>query len=240
MRLHIGSQPSMICTAVLLMSNMAYAQDEDPPQRPEVSCDADRIHAQKAETENRLIEARAAFETCSDNRCVEAENCRADRVRLDKIVPSVRFHTATINRSRISVDAGALMEIPTTPLVLDPGRHVVRYETESGTMREVTFVLRAGEQQREVELETADDERPRDDGCSAGPVVLAGVGGVLALAGVGLLLTLSSVGQQSDSRQKAEEARGVQRAIGYTLLAVGGAGVFGGGSWYAATRPCGK
>lgn len=185
--------------AITLLAPAARADDDT------ARCIASYERGQMKRKEQKLLDARADFETCSREGCPDLarRDCVVWLREVDASMPSlvVAARTAAgadIRDATLFVDARRVQDTLSGAAVeVEPGEHTVRVQAPDGRAAETSVVAVLGEKNRLVRLTIAEPTRrvpetPREPATSPWPVVLGGVALVAIAAGVTLDLVGSS------------------------------------------------
>ena len=165
--------------------------------------------AQELRLDHKLRAARAQLEICSRTVCPGAARQDCDRwarevdARTPSVVVTGRRGTTPVTDGRVFADGvDVASALGPTPIMLDPGDHVVRVEPGRGDPREVRVLLREGDGPHQIDFEwAAEPTTPqpvepdtRSPGIPVASYVSAGIG-VVGLAS----LTFFGLEGRSDS-----------------------------------------
>jgi hypothetical protein len=156
----------MGCRRALLRTGLAFAfacaagttspaaQGDDLKDQ----CIAAADQGQAQRDDNKLTSARASFKTCSQAACPKliAKSCTKWLGELDATIPSLAVTVkddqgAALADVRVTMD-GAPLAASTdgTPVDVDPGNHVLRFEHAGSTPDEERVSIKAGDKSRAV------------------------------------------------------------------------------------------
>jgi hypothetical protein len=136
-----------------------------PRARATSQCVAAATNAQDLRAANKLRDARAALLVCSRATCnnVVRADCEKWLKEVDEQLPSLIVRTLDsrgreVNGAKVFIDDAAV-ELDGTPIILDPGQHVVRAKSNSGAVAEQKTLVVLGEKSRVLELRFEDETR---------------------------------------------------------------------------------
>jgi len=147
------SSPLGAILAVLTLSGVARANDTD-------TCIAASEKALPLRKAGKLLDARASLSTCAASSCpdVVRASCRQRLAETAQAIPSIVFSAKDgegrdLGAVRVTIDgAPSGTSLGGGALVLDPGEHAFRFETEGQIPVVKRFVLIQGEQNRREEI----------------------------------------------------------------------------------------
>lgn len=218
--------------------------------------------AQRLQNSGNMVAARAAYLRCGAETCPLRlqQECLSTAADIEKAVPTVVFDVVNSKGNQViqvivyDGDTQVARAIDGRAIMLDPGPHKFRFETEDGQTAESEVVLLEGQQRRMIRIQlstgsssqaptreqpptTADTSSP----FGAWPWVVVGSGVAVAGVGTGLLINgLSDIsdaealcgGDRSCEGNTAAAYLGnqgnLQRNVGIGMIA-GGAGVLAAG-----------
>jgi hypothetical protein len=216
MSLARSSLAAAAAIALLALPRAARAQD---------TCAASYESAQELRRAGELVRSRAELRLC-ERSCpgALAADCTRWQLELDGQIASVSLAAegadgAPRDKVRVSIDGAPLVEaIPKDPVEIDPGRHVLRFEDETGARAEATIEIAAGEKSRPVKVRFPAPAKPATQPAPSapplpapsprGPWILLGVGGLGLAAGA----VLGIVGQVQRSDLEASCAPNCKKA----------------------------
>jgi hypothetical protein len=169
--------PLRIAAAVLLGVSLAPSSNAETQ-----ACFDAALRGQKLEREGKLLAARDIFVSCAQQSCPEAvmKQCTAWAAAVNDVLPTVVLgarddHGRDLTDVTVTVD-----DQPATlqgrGILLDPGRHTLRWRRSTGAVLETSIVLREHEKGRHVEVTFSSPSRSS----MAAAYVLAGTAVVAA------------------------------------------------------------
>lgn len=194
-------------TAVLVGPSAARAQSKE-------ECAAAFDRAQDAREAASYRVARKLFVSCTSEACptLIRDDCAEELDALQRNVPTVVLRAVDpsggeLVHVRVLVDGAPLVSVLTgTPVDVDPGQHVFRFEADGHAPSQQTLFVRAGEKNRMVDayLDVADGA-PRASRADAGrPVLLWTTGGVAVASFItAAAFGISSMIAHSDCEDRA-------------------------------------
>jgi hypothetical protein len=143
-----------VASAVIVLA-APFAASADPTS---AQCIAANEHATDLRQEAKLREARAEMLTCAVATCPARvrDDCAKQIAAIDAAMPTVVFEVKDpagndVADVRVTVDGALAAErLGGSPLSLDPGEHVVRFERSGATPVEKSIVVHEGEKDRPV------------------------------------------------------------------------------------------
>ncbi len=175
---------------------------------------------QTSRQHGKLLDAQKSFIACAAVTCPKL--VRADCERwldevnrdLPSIVLGVKDSKGDVLDARVIIDGGDPKRPDGSPVPLDPGTHVVRFERKGASSIERTLVVRTGERNRSVvetmELAGAPDSKPipTTSSSSGGIPTVSWVLGGVGVAGLASFATFGLIGlsQKSDLNAKCSPA----------------------------------
>jgi hypothetical protein len=164
---------------------------------------------QRLRKNHKLVEARAQFLVCASGDCptVVSQDCVQWLGSVERSLASVvvRAHDSSgteLADVRVLVDGTLLTEHPTTtPIEVDPGPHVVRYEAKGFEPVEEQIVLAEGDRGHMLggELHPSPAVQPPATARGGGIPVVAWALGGLSVVGVGSFVTFAAMGQSEQN-----------------------------------------
>jgi hypothetical protein len=179
-----------VCLLALGFTGIARADDK-------AACIKAHEHGQEVRFANKWVEARTLFLACAQPSCPAplVRDCTqwSEELALETptiVVAAKRPDRSDTDDAKLFVD-GALLEshLPSTPITLDPGDHVLRFEHPGWSAIEQRLVLHDGEHERAVQVQFAAVLPPAGDTrAPAGAYAATGVAAVVAAVSVTFLV----------------------------------------------------
>jgi hypothetical protein len=142
------------CLLALVVAGTARADEK-------AACIKAHEHGQEVRFANRWVEARTLFLACAQPSCPAplVKDCTEWSGELALQIPTIvvaakRPDGSDIDDAKLFVD-GALLasRLPSTPIPLDPGDHVLRFEHPGWNATEKRLVLHDGEHERAIQVQ---------------------------------------------------------------------------------------
>jgi hypothetical protein len=175
-----GSCVALVFAAVSLFAPMDVAAQAPAPPTDE-RCLAAYEQGQRLRLKHALIEARAELLLCARAPCPEnfRPECLTWFDEVDKLVPSVVIHVdgdPAATDVRVSIDGVVVAErLDGTPIEVDPGEHVFRFERKGRPADEHLVLINAGQKARVLTVAGAPSARS-PSAASTTPWFFAGLG----------------------------------------------------------------
>lgn len=175
-----------LALALFARARPAFAQDRLN------ECVTAHADGQALKNQGKLREARARFAACLAEDCpaIVREDCVAFDRAVAASLASVILRALDQNGNATSEpvvsidDAATSTPLDGRPVLLEPGRHHLRFRHPDGSIRDLEVTLSQGEQGREVvaDFRRAPVEVPADDGSQAAQTAILVSGGVAVAA----------------------------------------------------------
>jgi len=186
----------------LVAASLAWLHGARTARADETStCMAAHEHGQEVRLANHWIEARRLFLACAQASCpaLVVQDCTQWELELRGRTPSVvvsakRADGSDVDDVSLTIDgAPGGPRLPTAPISLDPGLHVLRFEHPGWPAVQTWVTVRDGEHDRlvDVRLEPPASSTPLaapSTGAPVGAYVATGVGAAAAIASVVFLV----------------------------------------------------
>jgi hypothetical protein len=183
----------------LVTATLAWLQGAQNARADETStCMAAHEHGQEVRLANHWVEARRLFLTCAQASCpaLVVQDCTQWELELRARIPTVvvsakRADGSDVDQVLLTIDGGPVgPPLPTAPLPLDPGEHLLRFEHPGWPAAQTVVTLRDGEHDRPVDVRLEPPASPAPPlaepsrGAPVGAYVATGVGAAAAIASV--------------------------------------------------------
>ncbi len=178
------------CLLALGVTGTARADDK-------AACIKAHEHGQEVRFANRWVEARTLFLACAQPSCPVplVRDCTQWSGELALEIPTIvvaakRPDGSDIDDAKLFVDGELLApRLPSTPIPLDPGEHVLRFEHPGWSAAERRLVLHDGERERAIQVQfTAGPPAASETRAPVGAYTATGVAAVVAAVSVTFLV----------------------------------------------------
>ena len=148
----MGRSPAALALALLFVPSIAHADEEE-------KCIAANEQSIDLRRQGKLLDARAKAAVCAAEACPQAIQmaCIARSDELNANIPSLVLvvrdaQGRDVPNATVAIDGQAAAPVSGQAIALDPGTHRFKVEAPGGLATESTFVLRAGERQRQEKI----------------------------------------------------------------------------------------